>query len=340
LIRNRLFGFLIAVTGMVGCMTTLSTAAASANLTGAGSTLVAPLEANWANGFEAAGHGSVKVTYGAVGSGAGIAQITARTVDFGASDAPLTPEQAAACNGCVQIPWALSATGLGFSIPGVKKLNLTGPILAGIYFGKITNWNDPKITKLNPKAKLPNLAITPVYRSDGSGDTYAFTNYLSKVSKAWKNEVGYATTVGFTHGVGAKGNSGITNVVSTTPGAIGYISASYLIAAGLPVVAVKNEAGNYELPNLKNIENAAAMVKSVPPSNELHIVNPPKKFSEAYPISTFTYAIVPHNGPQKALAAQFISYAITVGKKYGPALDFPPMPKVVVTAAKASLASL
>ena len=226
MIRNRLFGFLIAVTGMIGCMATISTAAASANLTGAGSTLVAPLEANWANGFEAAGHGNVKVTYGAVGSGAGIAQITARTVDFGASDAPLTPEQAAACNGCVQIPWALSATGLGFSIPGVKKLNLTGPILAGIYFGKITNWSDPKIKKINPKAKLPNLAITPVYRSDGSGDTYAFTNYLSKVSKPWKNEVGYSTSVGFTHGVGAKGNSGVTNVVATTPGAIGYISAS------------------------------------------------------------------------------------------------------------------
>jgi phosphate transport system substrate-binding protein len=155
LIRNRLFGFLIATVGAVGCMTTISTAAASANLTGAGSTLVAPLEANWANGFEAAGHGSVKVTYGAVGSGAGIAQITARTVDFGASDAPLTPEQAAACNGCVQIPWALSATGLGFSIPGVKKLNLTGPILAGIYFGKITNWSDPKINQPESQTAQP-----------------------------------------------------------------------------------------------------------------------------------------------------------------------------------------
>jgi phosphate transport system substrate-binding protein len=340
LIRNRLFGFLITVTGLVGCMATISTAAASANLTGAGSSLVAPLMANWINGFEAAGHGNVKITYGAVGSGAGIAQITARTVDFGASDAPLTPEQAGACNGCVQIPWALSATGVGFSIPGVKKLNLTGPILAGIYFGKITNWNDAKIKKLNPKAHLPNLAITPVYRSDGSGDTYAFTNYLSKVSKAWKQEVGYSTSVGFTHGVGAKGNAGITNVVATTPGSIGYISASYLIAAGLPVAAVRNEAGNYEYPNLKNIENAAAMVKKVPSSNELHIVNPPKKFSDAYPISTFTYAIAPHSAPQKGLLSEFILYAMTVGKKYGPALDFAPLPKVVLTAAKATLAGL
>jgi phosphate transport system substrate-binding protein len=340
LIRNRFFGFLVAVTGMVGCMATISTAAASANLTGAGSTLVTPLMQNWINGFEAAGHGNVKVTYGSVGSGQGIAQITARTVDFGASDAPLTPEQAAACNGCVQIPWALSATGIGFNIPKVGKLNLTGPILASIYFGKITNWNDPKIKKLNPKAKLPNLTITPVYRSDGSGDTYAFTNYLSKVSKAWKKEVGFATSVGFGHGVGAKGNSGIANVVATTPGSIGYISASYLIAAGLPVAALKNEAGNYELPNLKNIQNAAEMVKKVPASNELHIVNPPKKFSVAYPLSTFTYAIVPHGAAQKQVLSEFILYAMTVGQKYGPALDFAPMPKVVLTAAKNTLAGL
>jgi phosphate transport system substrate-binding protein len=280
------------------------------------------------------------VTYGSVGSGAGIAQITARTVDFGASDAPLTPEQAAACNGCVQIPWALTATGMGFNVPGVNKLNLTGSIVAGIYFGKITNWNDAKIKKVNPKAHLPNLAITPVYRSDGSGDTYAFTNYLSKVSKAWKNEVGYATSVGFTHGVGGKGNAGITNVVSTTPGAIGYVSASYLIAAGLHVAALKNEAGKYELPNLKNIQNAAEMVKKVPPTNELHIVNPPKKYSTAYPLSTFTYAIVPHGAPQKSLVSEFVLYAMTTGQKYGPALDFAPMPKIVLTAAKNTLAGL
>ncbi len=317
----------------------MSTAGASAaGLTGAGSTLVAPLMANWISGFEI--KEGIPVKYGAVGSGAGIAQITARTVDFGASDAPLTPEQAAACNGCVQIPWALSATGLGFNVPGVKKLNLTGSILAGIYFGKVTNWNDPKIKQSNPGAKLPNLAITPVFRSDGSGDTYAFTNYLSKVSKSWKNEVGYATTVGFSHGVGAKGNSGVTATVVKTPGAIGYISASYLIAAGLGAVAVKNEAGNYELPNLKNIENAASVVKSLPASNAKSITNPPKKATTAYPISTFTYAIVPHDAPQKGFLQQFLNYDVTKGQAYGAALDFAPLPKVVLTAAKAAIGSL
>jgi phosphate transport system substrate-binding protein len=320
-------------------MATVATASASAaGLTGAGSTLVAPLMANWISGFEI--KEGIPVKYAAVGSGAGIAQITARTVDFGASDAPLTPEQAAACNGCVQIPWALSATGLGFNLPGVKKVNLTGSILAGIYFGKITKWNDPKIKKINPKAHLPGLTITPVFRSDGSGDTYAFTNYLSKVSKAWKNEVGYATSVGFTHGVGAKGNSGITSTVTKTPGAIGYISASYLIAAGLGAVAVKNEAGNFEVPNLKNIESAASVVKSVPSSNAISITNPPKKAKLAYPISTFTYAIVPHNAGQKGFLQQFLNYAVTIGQKYGAALDFAPLPKVVLNAAKSSIGSL
>ncbi|MBS1879519.1 MAG: phosphate ABC transporter substrate-binding protein PstS [Actinobacteria bacterium] len=320
-------------------MASVGTAAASAEgLTGAGSTLVAPLMANWINGFEI--KEGIPVKYSAVGSGTGIAQITARTVDFGASDAPMTPEQAAACNGCVQIPWALSATGIGFNIPGVRKLNLSGKILAGIYFGRITKWNDPKIKKMNPKAKLPNLTITPVFRSDGSGDTYAFTNYLSKISPAWKSEVGYATTVGFKAGVGAKGNSGITATVVKTPGAIGYISASYLIAAGIGAAAIENKAGNFELPNLKNIEEAASQVKSVPPSNELNITNTPSKAKLAYPISTFTYVIVPHNAPLKGPVQQFVNYAITLGQKYGAALDFAPLPKVVLKAAKRSVASL
>ena len=320
-------------------MATVSTAGASAaGLTGAGSTLVAPLMANWISGFEI--KEGIPVKYGAVGSGTGIAQITARTVDFGASDAPLTPEQAAACNGCVQIPWALSATGVGFNLPGIRKLNLTGSILAGIYFGKITNWNDAKIKKANPDAKLPNLAITPVFRSDGSGDTYAFTEYLSKVSKSWKNEVGFATSVGFSHGVGAKGNAGVTATVTSTNGSIGYISASYLIAAGLGAASVQNEAGKYELPNLKNIESAASVIKSVPPSNEINITNPPRKATDAYPISTFTYAIVPHDAPQKGFLQQFLNYAVTKGQVYGAALDFAPLPKVVLSAAKKAIGSL
>jgi phosphate transport system substrate-binding protein len=333
--RIRLLG--VAIASVLALAVGVANASA-AGLTGAGSTLVAPLMANWINGFEI--KEGIPVKYGAVGSGTGIAQITARTVDFGASDAPLTPEQASACNGCVQIPWALSATGIGFNVPGVKKLNLSGPILAGIYFGKITKWNDAKIKKINPGVKLPGLTITPVFRSDGSGDTYAFTNYLSKVSPAWKSEVGFATSVGFKAGVGAKGNAGITSTVTKTPGAIGYISASYLIAAGLGAVAIENNAGNFELPNLKNIEAAASTVKSVPSSNAISIVDPPKKATTAYPISTFTYAIVPHDAPQKGFLQQFLNYAITKGQAYGAALDFAPLPSVVLSAAKKSIGSL
>jgi phosphate transport system substrate-binding protein len=321
-------------------MASISTAAANAELKGAGSSLVAPIMANWITGFEAHSLSTIKVSYGSVGSGQGIALITARSVDFGASDAPLTPEQAAACNGCVQIPWGLTATGLGFNVPGVKKLNLNGKLLASIYLGKITNWNDPKIKKLNPKAHLPNLAITPVFRSDGSGDTYAFTNYLSKESPAWKKTVGFATTVSFGAGVGAKGNLGVTQSVEATSGAIGYISASYLIAAGLHVAALQNAAGKFEYPNLKNISNAAEMIKKVPANNELHIVAPPKKFKIAYPLSTFTYCIVPHGAPKKAELEQFIGYVLTTGQKYGPALDFAPLPKVVLNAGKSALAGL
>jgi phosphate transport system substrate-binding protein len=321
-------------------MATVSTAAASANLTGAGSTLVAPLMGNWISGFEAHTNGAVKVTYGSVGSGAGIAQITGRTVDFGASDAPMTPEQAAACNGCVQIPWALTGVTLSFHVKGVHKLNLTGPVIAAIYFGKITKWNDPKIRKLNPKVHLPGLTITPAFRSDGSGDTYAFTNYLSKESKAWKKRVGYATSVQFPTGVGGKGNTGVTSVIQGTNGAIGYISGSYAVAAGLQVAAIKNAAGNYEYPNLKNISAAAESVKKVPANNELHIVAPPKKYKKAYPVSTFTYCIVPHGAPQKSVLTEFILYNMTTGQKYGPALDFAPMPKVVLKAARRTLAGL
>jgi phosphate transport system substrate-binding protein len=341
LIRNKLLAVFMALVGTVGGTAAVSTASASAaGLTGAGSTLVAPLMANWINGFEI--KEGIPVKYGSVGSGAGISSISARTVDFGASDAPLTPEQAAACNGCVQIPWGLSAVGIGYNLPGVpkNKLQLNGKVLAGIYFGKITNWNDPKIAKLNPGLKLPNLTITPVFRSDGSGTTYAFVRYLSKISPAWRSEVGYATSVQFPTGVGGKGNSGVTSVVTKTPGAIGYIEASYIIAAGIGAAAVENNAGNFEFPNLPNIEEAAAVVTKVPANNELTISDPPKKASKAYPISTFTYGIVPRDAPQLQFLKQFAKYCVTIGQKYGPPLDFAPLPKVVKQAALKSIESL
>jgi phosphate transport system substrate-binding protein len=334
LTRSKLLGFSL---GLVGVLVLAVPALASAALTGAGSTLVAPLMANWINGFESSTGTGVK--YAAVGSGEGIKQISNRTVDFGASDAPLTSEQAAECNGCVTIPWALSATGVGVNVPGVNKLNLSGTVLAEIFMGKITKWNDKKIAALNPKAKLPSTAITPIFRSDGSGDTYAFTNYLSKVSPSWRGQYGFGTSVGFKVGVGAKGNSGVTNSLKT-PGAIGYVAAAYLIGAGIKAASIENAAGNFELPNLTNIEEAASVVKTARPNSAISIVAPPKKATKAYPISTFTYAIVPSNAPQATAVKEFINYAITKGQSYGAALDFAPLPTVVLSAAQKALSSL
>jgi phosphate transport system substrate-binding protein len=309
------------------------------SLTGAGSTLIAPLETFWASDFQSKYNDTI--TYSAVGSGAGIAQVTARTVDFGASDAPLTPAQAASCNQCVQIPWALTATGIAYNVPGVAGLHLTGPVLAEIYLGRINNWDNPTIAKLNKGKKLPNLKITPVFRSDGSGDTYAFTDYLSRVSPTWRTTVGGASTaVSFPSGVGGKGNAGVTAVVSSTSGSIGYISASYIIAHGLQAAALQNAAGKYEFPNLAPIEAAAKIIKHVPANNELHIVNPPKSDKLAYPLSTFTYCIVPKTANQKGALASWVYYAMTAGQRFGASLDFAPIPKVVLEAGTKSVREL
>ncbi len=316
--------------------------ASGETLNGAGSTLVAPFEAEWAQGFDQK-YGDT-VNYSAVGSGTGITDISQRTVDFGASDAPLTPAQAQACNGCTQIPWALSATGVGYNVPGVgHRLRLTGTTLADIYLGKITNWNSSAIRRSNPKLHLPNLKITPIYRSDGSGDTYAFTNYLSDVNKTWRTKVNYATSVQFpaANGVSAKGNSGVAALLQQTKGGIAYIAVSYLISQRLNAAAIENAAGNYEYPNLHQIESAASTVRRVPSDNALHIVDPGKSAKIAYPISTFTYAIVPTSANKQAsLLKAFIGYAITTGQRSGPSLDFAPLPKVVLARDKATVRSL
>lgn len=310
-------------------------------ITGAGSSLVAPLVSQWVNPV---GHAfGYTLQYSSVGSGAGIAAITSRTVDFGASDAPLTPDQASACKGCLQIPWALSATTLSYNVPGTPNdLHLDGNTIAGIYLGTITNWNDAAIKALNPKVSLPDLKITPVFRSDGSGDTYAFTDYLSNISATWKSKVGNATAVQFPAGVGGKGNPGVAGVIANTKGAIGYISAAYTLSNHLKVAAVKNQNGFFATPGLRGIAAAAAAVKSVPANNEMHIVNPPKSNKLAYPISTFTYVIVPQQTAKAAELRKFIFWALTQGqaKSFTSRLIFAPLPKVVLVAAEKTLKTI
>src|SRR6476660_2617561 len=208
-------------------------------LVGAGSTLVAPLVAQWSNDY-AKKTGST-ITYGAIGSGGGIAQITARTVDFGASDAPFSPDQADQCKNCVQVPWALAATLVSYNVKGAPgQLKLDGPVLANIYLGKVTKWNDPSIAALNPGAILPATKITPVYRSDSSGDTYAFSDFLSKSSPEWKSEKGVSTQVNFSTGVGAKGNDGVAAAISRTDGSLGYLAISYVFSNKLAYALIRN----------------------------------------------------------------------------------------------------
>jgi phosphate transport system substrate-binding protein len=226
----------------------------------------------------------------------------------------------------VQIPWALSATGIGFNVPGVHRLHLTGNVLAGIYLGQITNWHDRRITSLNPGVHLPSLRITPFHRFDGSGDTYAFADYLSRVNGAFKRRVGTGVKLSWPTPNSATGNGGMVQAIQGTRGAIAYVAVSYLLGNKMPAAAIKNAAGNWEVPNYRNIANAAAAVHSVPPGNEIHIVNPPRSARIAYPISTFTYVIVRGSSPQAGVLKPFIRWCLTSGQAFGPSLDFVPIP--------------
>ncbi len=369
--RRHLLSLTVAAAAVGSFALAGSANAFAGSITGAGSTLVAPAVENiWAPDFQKATGNTV--TYGAVGSGAGISQITANTVNFGASDAPLTSSQSAACSGCIEIPWALASTGLDYNLPGVKTLQLSGPVIADIFLGRITNWDSPAIRKLNPGEKFPNLKITPVHRSDGSGDTYAFTHYLSDVSQAWATNVGYATSVNWPTGTGGDGNSGVAEIVSSTVGALGNNSWFYIHDDHLHAVAVENNAGKFIYPYVKNVADAAgAILKKVPNfrnlnpgtadtiANALAVVDCPytgpkarkvkrgkkmvmvtpkltalqKEEANAYPLSTFTYVLVRPDAANVPLVQQFIKFAISAKEQAkGPSIQFAPLPASVAAA--------
>lgn len=308
-------------------------------LNGAGSTLVYPLISQWEPDYGT--KAGVTITYGAIGSGGGIDQITARTVDFGASDAPLTSDQATACKSCLQIPWALAATVVSYNVKGVSDhLKLTGPIVADMYLGKITSWNDPQIKALNPGVNLPDTKVTPVYRSDGSGDSYVFSSYLSAVSPDFKSSIGATTQPAFKTGTGAAKNSGVAAAIQSTDGAVGYVAVAYIGADGLNEALLQNAAGNYPVANLANIKAAAAGVTTVQPDGSIPLVNPPASAASAYPMSTYTYAIVPQSSPKAAALKAFLTYAITAGQSFGPSLGYPALPPNVVASDKTEIAKI
>jgi phosphate transport system substrate-binding protein len=321
----------LAATALVAGRAEAAQERSQGNLVGTGATFPFPLISKWIPEVQKA-YG-INVTYSPTGSGAGIAGITARTVDFGASDAPLSKDQLDACKGCVVIPWALAGVSLPYNIPGLNgRLKLSAATIVGIFDGSIKKWNDPKIKALNGNLNLPDLNITAAHRSDGSGTTYAFTDYLAAVSAKWKANVGTNTTVNWPGGVGARGSSGVTGVVKSTPGAITYVDAAYSITNKLQFAQVQNRAGKFTLPGLRGISSAVTQLpKKVTSFSQLKIVDPPKTAPKnAYPISTFTYVIVPTDSGSKAAdLRKFVYWAIAQGQKFGPPLFFVPLPTSV-----------
>jgi phosphate transport system substrate-binding protein len=342
--RTLRAALVVTLVGLLGVAAVAAGASAGPNgkqrsfatLNGAGATFPQPLIAIWQQRYS-----RDQINYNGIGSGGGIAAITNRTVDFGASDAPLTRDQFSACRGCVQLPWVLSATAVMYNLDGVKNaLHLNGATIAGIYLGQITNWNDQRIRRLNPGVNLPDRRITPVYRSDSSGTTFNFTDYLSTVSSTFKSRVGSAsTTVNWPTGVGARGSSGLAGVVTRTEGAIGYADIAYALKNKIKFAAVQNRSGRWATPGLRAIKAAAAADQKFSATNELSIVNPPKgkKFRIAYPISTYSYVIVPLQSQKAAELKRFITWAVTTGQRYGPPLIFQPLPGYVVTRVRSQL---
>jgi len=241
----------------------------------------------------------------------------------------------------LQLPWALAATLVSYNVKGAPaKLKLSGPVLADVYLGKIKLWNDPAITALNPGAKLPATKITPVFRSDSSGDTYAFSDFLAKVSPQWRSQEGVSTAVSFPTGTGGKGNEGVAAAVQRADGSIGYLAISYVFSSNLDYALIRNAAGNFPVPGVDSISAAASSITSIPADDAISLTNPPASASGAYPISTFTYALVPkRSGKAKALR-DFLTYAIGPGQRFGAKLQFAPLPARVLKAGKKTIAQI
>jgi len=340
----------LATLALVGAMTLAAVAGQAqassgatrdTRLVGTGATFPFPIISKWIPEVDKA-YG-IGITYSPTGSGAGIAGITARTVDFGASDAPLSNQQLADCKGCVVIPWALAAVSIPYNLPGLDgRVRLNGATLANIYLGSITSWNDPAIRKLNPKLSLPDTKITPVYRSDSSGTTFAYTAYLSAVSGQFSRRVGNNTSVNFPTGVGARGSSGVAGVVKNTPGALTYVDAAYSIQNKLQFAMIQNRAGRFTTPGLRGITQAVSQLpKRITSPAQLRIVDPPRSAGPlAYPITTFTYVILPTSSAKAVELRKFVYWAVTQGQKLGPPLFFAPLPTSVKAYAYRELAKV
>lgn len=301
--------------------------AQTVTLQGAGASFPYPLYSKWISEYQKV-KPSVRIDYQSIGSGGGIKQITERTVDFGATDAPMNAKETEKVQGVLHhIPMTMGAVAIPYNLPGVPAgLKLTPAVLTSIFMGQIKTWNDAQITALNPGLKLPAQTITVAYRSDSSGTTSVFTEYLAKVSVDWKSKVGEGKAVKFPVGVGAKGNEGVTGVVKTTPGAIGYVELAYANQNKLTVAALKNQNGKFVLPTPEGV-TAAASGNEIPANLCLSITNGPG--AKDYPLAALTWILVyeDQKDPVKGKAlAEFLWWAIHDGQKFAVALDYAPLP--------------
>ena len=304
---------------------------AEAGATGAGSSFVYPVLARWAADFKKAG--GDEINYQSVGSGAGIAQIKAATVDFGATDKPLTPDELAAA-GLVQFPVVVGGIVPVVNVPGLRpgSLRLTGPVLAAIFSGQVTKWNDPAIARLNPGIKMPGTTISVVHRSDGSGTTYNFTHYLGQVSADWKGKVGEGTTVNWPAGVGGKGNEGVAGYVKQVGGSIGYVEYAYALQNKMTHALVQNKAGRYIQPNGQSFSAAAATVDWAK-AKDFYLLMTNAPGANAWPIAATTWVVMykkPKNAAASASARKFFNWSLTKGQKQAVALDYVPLPAPLV----------
>jgi phosphate transport system substrate-binding protein len=342
---KRIAGLLVALLLLAGAGIVLADNPLSIN--GAGATFPYPMYSKWFDEYHKM-NGNIQINYQSIGSGGGIKQVTEGTVDFGASDGPMNDDQLKAFQdkhgfGILHFPSVLGADVPTYNIPGVSgELNFTSDAIAGIFLGKITKWNDPAIAGPNKGVNLPGNDIVVVHRSDGSGTTYIWTDYLSKVSDEWKNKVGKGTSVNWPVGLGGKGNEGVAGLIKQTPNSFGYVELIYAIQNSMPYGRVKNSSGALVKADLASVTAAAAgAAKDMPADFRVSITNAPGK--TAYPISSFTWLLVPEkfsDASKRDAIKGFVSWMLADGQNYAEALSYAKLPKEVVAKEKQALAKV
>ena len=308
-------------------------------LSGAGATFPYPMYSKWFSEYSKS-HSGVEINYQSIGSGGGIRQVTAGTVDFGASDMPMTDKQLQdSKTKILNLPTVLGADVPAYNIPGVTgEVKFTPEVLAGIFLGKISKWNDKAILSVNPGVNLPDKDIIVVHRSDGSGTTFIWTDYLSKVSPEWKSQVGSDTSVKWPVGLGNKGNEGVSGLIRQMSGSIGYVELIYAVQNNIPYGSVRNSAGNFVKASLESVSAAAASAPKMPPDFRVSITNAPGK--DAYPIASFTWLLIPlpSKDPAKGkILNDFLNWMVTDGQKMTAALSYAPLPDNVVAKEKEAI---